>query len=494
VAEVELKFDIAPRDVRRLRRAPPLARAKSAATQRFHALYFDTPDEMLAARALTLRLRREGTRWVQTLKGGGRVAGGLHARDEWEFPTEEGTLDLARFRDTPLAALPEASTLHERLHVAFEVDVERTAWTVRPARGTVLEVALDVGEVRHGERRDPVCEVEVESKAGPESAVFDLALRLLDHVRLVPSAVSKAQRGYRLARGETLAPVHARCVVLDDGTSAARGAAAIMAAALEQVLANAEGVAASDHPEFVHQLRVALRRVRSALRVFRRAWGESRAREAQVPLRWITSVAGRARDLDVFASRTLPAVVQHAKWPADDVGLAERLHEARVRARRRLTAALRSPRYTRAVLALARLVHEAGSRGPALRPFAAKRLKKARAALLHEARALEAMDASSRHRLRIRAKRMRYALDACGSLYPARRMKPWAEALSDVQDALGEANDARMGRELLRELRAPGALARSASAWLDEQETRRTREAVPAFGRLAASRPPWRKH
>src|SRR4051812_27142742 len=183
--EVELKFDIAPRDVAVLRRALGAASKREPMV----ALYFDTPDQLLLAHGMALRLRREGERWVQTLKGCGHVAGGLHARDEYESESADGTLDLSRFRDSPLAALPGAETLHERLAVAFQVQLERTTWVVEPAPGVALEVAFDRGTVRHGSARDSVCEVEIESKAGPHGAVFDLARALVERVRLVPSAV-----------------------------------------------------------------------------------------------------------------------------------------------------------------------------------------------------------------------------------------------------------------------------------------------------------------
>src|SRR5258706_3397010 len=113
--EVELKLDLDPAAQRRLRRLAPL---KGASPKRstLLALDFDTPDCELAARQMALRLRRWGRRWVQTLKGGRSGAGGLQARDEWEYPAgAQPVLDLARFRDTPLAEIPRADKLHERL-------------------------------------------------------------------------------------------------------------------------------------------------------------------------------------------------------------------------------------------------------------------------------------------------------------------------------------------------------------------------------------------
>jgi inorganic triphosphatase YgiF len=495
VAEVELKFDIAPGDLERLRSSRALGGVRPR-TQHLLALYLDTPDEQLAAHGMALRLRREGRQWVQTLKAGGAITGGLHARDEWESPSADGSLDLARWRETPLAELPDARTLHQRLAVLFQVDVERTTWLVRPARGVQLEVALDVGRVRHGASSDAVCEVEIESKSGPESAVFELADQVLDDVALVPSAVTKAQRGYRLARAATLVPVHARPADLAPAMNPAQGAAAVLGAALAQLLANAEGVARSDDPEFVHQLRVALRRARSGLRTFRPVLGKARERELREALRWITSIAGRARDLDVFAMQTLPAMAKATATPLDDPGLARRLHAARQRARMELVEAIAAPRFARAVLGMGRLARAPSARDSheRLDRFCASRLAKAERAVRREADGFAALDAAARHRLRIRAKRLRYALDACGGLFGAKRVKRYTSVLSEMQDALGDANDARIAATLVAELRAGRTWRSAAGPWLEAMETEAIRRAAPCVERLRSLVPPWRKH
>ena len=495
MAEVELKFDIALADVRRLRRARVLAGVKSR-TESLLALYFDTPDEVLAAHGMALRLRREGRQWIQTLKGGGGVTGGLHAREEWESPSEDGSLDLARWRDTPLGALPDAATLHERLAVLFQVEVERTTWNVRPARGVALEVALDVGEVRHGAASDAVCEVEIEHKAGPQGAVFELARHLLDEVRLVPSAVTKAQRGYRLARQETLQPAHARPAALAHAMTPAQGAAAVLGAALAQLLANAEGVAKSEDAEFVHQLRVALRRARSALQTFAPVLGKAQARELRAALKATTAVAGRARDLDVFATQTLPAMAQATSTPLDDARLARRLHAARRRARRKLVAALASRKLALAVLGVSRIAQASAHRGGegGVAPYCAARLAKAARGLRAASSDFASLDAAGRHRLRIRAKRLRYALDACAPLFGAKRVKHYTAALSLLQDALGDANDARVAAALLGEMGAARAWERAARRWLAQREEEAARRAVPCLERLRDARPPWEKH
>ncbi|HZZ93401.1 MAG TPA: CHAD domain-containing protein [Usitatibacter sp.] len=453
--EVELKFRIAPRDIERLRRCPAL-RGIRPRRRSMLALYFDTPDELLAAHGMALRVRREGQRWVQALKGGGRSGGALHARDEWEARSADGSLDLARLRHTPLAGLPGAERLHERLSVLFQVEVERTTWLARPARGVKLEVALDVGAVRHADASDAVSEVEIECKAGPDDAAFEFAGRLLAQVPLVPSAVTKAQRGYRLVHGEQVQPAHAQPATVEPDMSVGEGASAVLAAALAQLLANAEGIATGADPEFVHQLRVALRRLRSALRVFRRPLGKFRVRELRAPLRGITRQAGRARDLG---------------------------------------RALASRGFARAVLEVARMLHAAPAATDArgLRDYMAARLRKAERALRRVSASFETLDAAARHRVRIDAKRLRYALDACAGLFPRKRVKEYGAVLARLQDALGDANDARVGAGLLQRLRAPRALATAGAACLVQQENEARHRASLALERLLRTAAPWGK-
>jgi inorganic triphosphatase YgiF len=190
--EVELKFELAAEAGRKLPRTR-LLRGVKPVTQPLRAIYFDTPDHRLAARGIALRVRREGERWVQTLKSGGGANGGLHARDEIEAERPDASVDPRLFARTPLtAALRGAGT---SLRPVFEVHVDRTTWTVKMGRRDRVEVALDRGHVRHGRKRTPIHELEIESKAGDPAAVFDAADRLLDHVALHPSSVSKAQRG-----------------------------------------------------------------------------------------------------------------------------------------------------------------------------------------------------------------------------------------------------------------------------------------------------------
>src|SRR5688572_11572902 len=354
-SEIELKLELAPKAHAAFRRLPALAGA-AARTTRLKATYFDTPEFGLRGQEMALRLRSSGRRWTQTLKAGRSGAGGLHAREEWEFARPGATLDTDLLADTPLAAEP---ALVRNLGEVFKVDVRRTTWEVEVSPGNRVEVALDRGEVRHGERSEAVSEVEIESVAGDPLAVFEFADRLVGPETgdvpsaLRPSAVTKAQRGYRLARGEPLAPVRASPAALVPSMSPTQAARAMAAAALEQLQANEAGVLVGEDPEYLHQFRVALRRLRSALGVFRAAGGalDDALREE---LRWIAHLTGPARDWDVLVIETLPTLLAAYRG-----GRAARTVRMRAAARRgeanaQLRKAIASARYVRLVLALAR--------------------------------------------------------------------------------------------------------------------------------------------
>jgi len=478
VIELELKFDLEPQAHAAFRRLPALAGA-SGRTVRLQATYFDTPAFELRERQMALRLRRAGRRWYQTLKAGRSGAAGLHARDEWEFERAQPTLDLGLLDGTPFADIPEAD---RGVAEVFTVDVRRTTWEIEASPGNRVEIALDRGEVRHGDRTEPVSEVEIESLSGDPMAVFEVAERLIgaspeaageSPAALRPSATTKAQRGYRLARKEAPQPTRAVPAELDAGMTPAEAARAISAAALTQLQANEAGVLAGKDPEYLHQFRVALRRLRSALGVFKSAAGpETQALRDE--LKWIGGLTGPARDWDVFATSTLPTLLA----AHGDVRVARSLR-ARAASRRRaasneLREALRSNRWIRLLLALARWLatpaQPESAEPQSLPDFARRLVRKRHKRLLRDARHLSALTPAERHALRLDAKRLRYALEGLSPLFRRKRVAAHLDALSEIQDDLGRANDAAVAARLLAELPPPAGFAEFARGWFAAQE------------------------
>lgn len=463
--EIEIKLELAPgADVSRLH--APLG-GKESTRQELLALYFDTPDGELAEKRMSLRLRREGEQWVQAFKSAGTSTGGLHSRDECEELADGPVLDLAMFASTPLADLPDPETLHQRLAEVFRVSVSRATWDLEVAGGR-LEVALDLGEVRQGHSSTPIAEVEIESKGGDPDAVFKLARELVAVVPMRPSAVTKAARGFRLVWQETLAPAKAGTASLDPGWSPAEAARRSLASAIEQLQANEEGVLASDDPEFVHQLRVALRRMRSTLRAYRKALEPGFEDGVREDLKWITGVAGTARDLDVLSQETLPAMARDGAEA--DAGFKRRVEARRRAARIRLREALRSSRYALLMLTLARWLGLPATPAPGRRVklarFGGKVAAKHHHALVEAAKGFADLEPGQRHEVRIAGKRLRYVVQGFESLFPQQAVGAYLQTLSALQDDLGAANDATVALGLIESLDPPATLTHFARGWL----------------------------
>ncbi|MDX2219104.1 MAG: CYTH and CHAD domain-containing protein [Burkholderiales bacterium] len=513
-AEIELKLTLDPAALKAFRASPVLAGLRPS-RQRVLNTYFDTPDCLLARERMALRLRRIGRRWLQTLKTAGTAAGGLSRRGEWEFAVPEGVLDLAFFQDTPLAELKVAPRLHEFLQPAFTTDFQRTRWLIEPAPGQRVEVALDVGEVRCADQVMPLCEVELELLEGEPETLLTLARALVASLPLMPARASKAERGYRLFRGEPLAVVKARAVKLDPDDTPAHALRVCVAAGVDHFLANVEGALASDDPEFIHQLRVALRRLRSLLRLFK-------VEAPQADLKWLAAMLGAARDWDVFVTEVWPPLstaltnLNAAEGAgADELGaVMERAASARRAARYEARAALRAPRTALLILALADLalsgeptaVKPTGQVTPLPAPdglpplspppesllaFATRHIRRRHKRLLRDADGLAGMNAAARHQVRIDAKKLRYAVDGFAGLYRRERLDRWLTTLAAIQAALGEANDAATALGLLDRLAPSPGLQRFAQGWFAAKAEAHAGDVVHLFAEFAAVRRFW---
>lgn len=516
-AEIELKLAVDRSDLAALR-SHPLLRQKAIEgplRRRVFSLYFDTPGLMLRQRNMALRMRKAGGKWLQTLKTAGSSTGGLHQRGEWEFALRAPVLDLSLFGETPLAAVPRSKNLHRTLKPVFSTDFYRTAWIVEMAPGQRVEVALDQGATRSGAREAPICEVEIELLEGSAAAVFDVALALCENLPLRPDIVSKAERGYRLYKRESLAPHKADAIRLNEGWPPQQALRVIATGCLDHFQANVEGALGGNDPEFIHQLRVALRRLRSALRVFRPAVQVRFAAE----LKWLTGVLGNARDWDVLVAETLPPLLKSY----GDAVLAKKLLAAAKRrqgaCRGAARAALVSRRHAHLVIEMARwldtqdefveavepaatvAIEQAGAdASPAgatpideLPDFASREIRRRHHRLLHDSVALAILDPAARHRVRIDAKRLRYAVDFFATLFGKRRTGPYLKTLSAIQDVLGHANDAASAERLIESLAPPEGFMHFAKGWFAARTLANLTEIHGHFSTLKKSQRFWRK-
>ena len=259
--ETELKFRIPPARLPALRRA---VATRTAGLQPLAAAYFDTPGEHLARARCALRLRREGSDWVQTLKAEG--AGALQ-RLEHNVPVPGAArpaLDVSRHDGTPAGAtlrrlLAEAGAA-QPLGERYATAVQRTRRMLRSG-GATIELALDEGSVQAGARCLALCEIEFELVRGPPQALLALAGRWAARHGLLLDTRSKSELGHTLAAGLPGSPPSA---ALPLRRAASRPL--LLAQALRPVLANASQLAAGPAgPGHVQQLRLALRRLQLLL-------------------------------------------------------------------------------------------------------------------------------------------------------------------------------------------------------------------------------------
>lgn len=458
--EIELKLLFSPEDLRQAGRHPAVTalRAGRGRTDRTVSIYYDTPDAALAKAGAALRLREVRDRWVQTVKSGSGAAAGLHEREEREWRVAGPQPDLGRLARTPFAELFASPHIAGRLAPVFRTEFERVIRPLAWPDGTRVELALDHGSVQAGERAEPISEMELELKAGDATRLFDLAQTLAVDLSLRLGHASKAERGYLLAGLVKRAPHKQQRIGLDPAMPAAAAIRRVALACIAQMQANEEGLLAGRDPEYLHQLRVGLRRLRSCMAMLRKHVPPERTQALVEELRWLGRALNPARDWDVFMTETLPPLLR--VFP-QDTGLAA-LHARGARLRRGADATaremVRSSRYTSLLLAagsalaredLAAFTTGAGELAEPVDSFAARLLERRDAKLRKRGAALREAMPEARHAARIAAKRLRYAAEFFASLYAPKRVRRYVTALEDIQDSLGHLNDLVTAERLL---------------------------------------------
>lgn len=405
-----------------------------ASTRQMHAVYFDTPDLALSQGDVSLRIRQSGDTLTQTIKVADAKAAGLFARSEWEV--EVADMNPVVDDRTPIPTLvgDEAGTVTS----IFTVAVERLTWMVDCGEASI-ELVLDRGYVAAGDRQSPVCEIELELKRGEPAALFALAKTIAAEFPVRLGVVTKSERGYDLLRPA----FKAEKVALSRTASAADAFEAVVSSCIRQYRLNETVLLDQADAEALHQARVSLRRLRSALSIFKSLLDGDEVPHFQSELRWLSSLLGEARDLDVLLARAKPGVA-----------LFQELDRARNAAYAAVGAALGSDRVRALMLDLTEwLVCGAWRTAPSMRDardaparqFAAETLHALRRRVRKRGKSLASQTDEERHEVRKGAKRLRYGAEFLGSLFPskkrARRYGKFVKSLEKLQDQLGALND-----------------------------------------------------
>ena len=437
--EIELKLDLTPQTARQLPAHPLLAALRP---QRQHLLntYYDTPDLALHARRVALRFRKKGWQWLLTVKSAEPASGGLALRSEWETPAHPGHFDFAHVDAPDLRLFLETAT--PELTPIFTTDFRRTTWQV-PYGESVIEMAVDRGRIEGGGGRTPICEIELELVSGRIADIFALTRALQEDLDLRPAIASKAERGYALFLGEKPTPFKSRTAPIDASMTPVQAFRAIALGCLEHFQRNERGLAAGDpDPEYVHQARVALRRLRSGLKLFAPALPPDFVVAYGQTWQALASALGDARNWDVFVDETLPPLA--ASFPGHpDTRRLEREGTKRARHARQAVAHLVAlPDYPRLIVEFTAALYALADLLPdSLPDFAARRLRSRARQARRLAERLDELTPDERHRMRISLKKLRYAVEFFTPLLPPKALKRYLAALSRLQDDLGLLND-----------------------------------------------------
>ncbi|TCR64546.1 inorganic triphosphatase YgiF [Bosea sp. BK604] len=462
--EVELKLRGTPAMLDKLRQAPVITQhaRNQGIVRRLEAVYYDTPDCLLDRHGISLRVRRSGQRHIQTLK---RAASGDNplARQEWETPVDDEHIDLSRFPVAEIGA-PLDGLRAEVLRPVFSSKVRRRIQKVQ-FDSALVEIAFDEGVIAAGERSEKLSEIELELKAGDAAILYEIGLSLLDLAPLQVETATKAARGYKLARNTEFKAAKAEPVAITAEDNVDAAIAKILGNGQHQLMANLAPVEFGDNPEGVHQMRVSLRRLRTALTLIRRELGPTALGPVAEEARRLARVLGPARNWDVFATDTL-ADIEKAGLPDIDIaGLRNAAEPFRAESYVVVREMLAGSQTNRFLLSFGRLLERRGWRNGVaseamtvlaepVKSFARRVLTRSHRKSLKRGRHFKQLSPEARHELRLSLKKLRYTSEFFLPLYadvPA--AGKYLKRLSQLQDVLGAANDAATTQPLLDTLR-----------------------------------------
>jgi inorganic triphosphatase YgiF len=489
--EVELKLELEVGSAAAVSRHPLLADLPSRKTRQI-STYFDTASRRVSEAGFSLRVREAGGKFIQTIKQANGAGAGIYDRPEWEVEIDGPQPDRSALNDTPLR--DEISDKRwNTLEPVSQSRVERTIWLAEFDESTI-EVTFDEGEVESGKKRQRFVELELELKEGEASALFGAARSLAGDMPLRIGVLTKDQRGRSLEQGTDGKVAKAEPIHLLPEMNAGAGFIAIASGCLRHFRLNEPVVLKNRDAGALHQMRVAMRRLRSAFTLFRPVIVDARYLELREEIRWFTDQLGEARNIDVLIARYEKVRGKGSK------ALRNRLKAARGNAYDRVVETLGSARFRDLMLHLVEWLTTGGwldspAADQPLQSFADEALDKRWRKVKKGGREIATLAPEPLHDLRIEVKKLRYAVEFFASLHlgkqAIRRRKSAQSALSELQEVLGLMNDDDTARAIL-----PALLADEPQALLLAEAQLKGAQpltgAVEAYRALMKAGPFWR--
>lgn len=468
--ETELKLSFSPQDLSILLEHPLLK--ATGKRQKLYNIYYDTPELSLMGQGVAVRERQILRRLFLTVKMNHTNTGGLSSRSEWEAPTTQGQFDFQTLIDDPAIA-QKMTLLSPQLIPIFTTDFTRRSWEVL-FRGAKIEIAVDQGTIvtKRGEEffQEEISEVELELKEGSPVTLYGLARVLSRRVRLHPSAASKAERGYKLFKGVELSPLKPPPLQVDPKATPLASFERICLECLNHLQINDVGVVRDDDDEYIHQARVAMRRLRSAIKLFSPVLPMAFVNQWNNAWRDLANELGDARNWDVFFHESLPLLKEAFPEHSEIEELEKFTLEQRAIAHKKAVESFGSRAYSVKLISFAeevmtlhqhpevknRLKMIADSQMTAepiveenIQEFATRLLKRRHRRFMREV-VVPNRNLEESHNLRLDLKKLRYSFDFFLEIYPKKRMSLYMKSLARAQELLGQMNDLATAEALLQ--------------------------------------------
>lgn len=465
--------------------------------KRLQAFYFDTDYFTLANSGIALRIRKEGRSWVQTLKA--PTSSGFERLEHNVTLSHVGTgipsLNVQLHTGHPAFDVLTKALQKEKLdplslRIRYQTDIWRRTALVK-ARGALLEYALDCGEIKAYLKSDlekvvTVSEIEVELKSGDERVVINHAKALVRRFGLIIDTRSKAQRGYIAANGlDGAQPTRAKELRIKQAHDGALSAA-LLNSCLSQILPNASEINTGllYFDEHLHQLRVGLRRLKTAMKslgLIQIFFTENDLKELET----VFAQLGAYRDLNFLDEKLRPALAAVNAPHMNLVSVKDLPHPQQF---------LKQKSFQLFCLSIVDLSLSLEKMDPLVRrlkPLVLKDLDKVQKDTKKLALNFMNIQDEHRHKLRKRLKRLRYSLEFFKDFCDQKRYKIYLKSLGKVSEALGNYNDICVAIEKSEQHLLLDTNILFAMGWLRAEQTRTRVESFEALQKFYKVKKVW---
>ncbi len=463
--EFELKVALGKSALRRFKNSPVLRQLSSGPpkTCKLRSVYFDTADLKFFQAGISLRLRKRGKKYLQTAKSGTKIRNGISNPIQVECLVKSNYPDISKFKSgkfkTNLANIISGAPLKP----IFETSIWRTTRKIKVNRIGTVELAIDQGEIQAGTRKKKIQEVELELISGHPCSLLSAAETLFSMEKIKLSEKSKAAQGYEILNGGTsiqlasLTPENGRQPKLHRKMTGQEALVQIGTSACDQILHNYKVVLESNDPEGPHQLRVGLRRLRTALRILKPGKDNAEMNQFKRDTRDLARIVGHLRDADVLLEDIYMPAAKRVLENSDQSLILKALTAHRERLLQKVSKSLTSSTWTAFRLNciffdlfVQRLLNQCDSpsRLGRIIPISSRELDKRWRRVNRWGKNINKLSVAQRHEMRKELKSLRYATEYFQQLYPHKESQRFLKQLKRLQDIFGYLNDVALSIKL----------------------------------------------